>query len=73
MSMKSAPAEFEKLIKQAEELAVSHPSADQVVTVLAGHIQSSLVRSDQFFHPDHVIPTVEFVAAFVKGTCFCVA
>lgn len=34
MSMKSAPAEFEKLMRQAEELAASDPSADQVVTVL---------------------------------------
>lgn len=34
MSMKSAPAEFEKLMRQAGELAASDPSAEQVVTVL---------------------------------------
>lgn len=41
MSMKSAPAEFEKLMKQAGELAASDPSAEQVVTVLTakGHIR----------------------------------
>lgn len=39
MSMRSAPAEFEKLMEQAGELAAADPSAEQVVAVLTakGH------------------------------------
>ena len=61
MSMKSVPAEFEKLIKQAGELAASDPSAEQVVIVLTaeGHIR-------WFFNHNVTSGSAADEAAFIK-------